>query len=140
MEEASSLELRRRWPQALSLVLPTPISSLHTTILGSSCAPSVTFPRASSSAAAASLATVLAGSGYARARLHGRPRKQLCPLPDLPASVLAGGGYARARLPAMPLRDRARRRRPQLRPLPALATVLASGGLDLANHLLPVQT
>jgi hypothetical protein len=44
MEEASSLELRRRWPQALSLVLPTPISSLHTTILGSSCAPSATSP------------------------------------------------------------------------------------------------
>uniref|UniRef100_A0A0E0Q549 Uncharacterized protein n=1 Tax=Oryza rufipogon TaxID=4529 RepID=A0A0E0Q549_ORYRU len=44
MEEASSLELRRRWPQALSLVLPTPIFSLHTTILGSSCAPSATSP------------------------------------------------------------------------------------------------
>jgi len=75
MEEASTLELHRRWPQALSLVLPTPISSLHTTILGSSCAPSATSPRASSVAAAASLTTVLGGSNYARARLHGHPRQ-----------------------------------------------------------------
>ncbi|EAZ21320.1 hypothetical protein OsJ_36974 [Oryza sativa Japonica Group] len=120
MEEASSLELRRRWPQALSLVLPTPISSLHMTILGSSCAPSATSPGASSSAAAAaSLATVLAGSGYARVRLHGCPRQQLCPLPDLPASVLAGGGYAHARLRDLPRRL----------PCPS-ATVLVGGGKD----------
>uniref|UniRef100_A0A0D3HBX8 Uncharacterized protein n=2 Tax=Oryza TaxID=4527 RepID=A0A0D3HBX8_9ORYZ len=119
MEEASSLELRRRWPQALSLVLPTPISTLHTTILSSSCAPSATTPRASSSVAVASLATVLAGSGYARVRLHGRPRQQLCPLPDLPASVLAGGGYARARLRDLPRRW----------PCPS-ATVLVGGGKD----------
>uniref|UniRef100_A0A0E0HXR0 Uncharacterized protein n=1 Tax=Oryza nivara TaxID=4536 RepID=A0A0E0HXR0_ORYNI len=58
MEEASSLELRRCWPQALSLVLPTPISSLHMTILGSSCAPSATSPRS----------VLVGGGGLARDR------------------------------------------------------------------------